>query len=135
MTENQEQTTKQDHRISGGCHCGAVRFMALMPTNQTILVCNCSICSMTGFKHLIVPHQQFTLLSGHDKLTSYQFNTKKANHLFCSVCGVKSFYQPRSHPESWSINCHCLDDFNEQDWVFVPFDGKNWEQAHQELDK
>jgi hypothetical protein len=35
--------------------------------------CNCSICSKTGFLHLIVPHGDFTLLSGRESLTSYRF--------------------------------------------------------------
>ena len=71
---------------------------------------NCSICSATGFLHLIVPHEHFTLERGEDKLTSYRFGSGAANHLFCSVCGVKSFYQPRSHPEAWSVNANALDD-------------------------
>ncbi len=123
-----------EHReITGGCHCQSVRFNATVSSNEIILSCNCSICAMTGFQHLIVPHSQFTLLSGKDVLTSYQFNTKQANHLFCSQCGVKSFYQPRSHPESWSINTNCLDQFNPDDWSFEQFDGMNWEQAKQTL--
>ena len=87
---------------------------------------------MTGFLHIIVPHADFTLESGADMLTSYRFGSGAAEHLFCSRCGVKSFYQPRSHPEAWSVNAHCLD---------VPvaldverFDGRNWEQAKAALD-
>ena len=48
--------------------------------------------------------------SGGEGLTSYRFGTGAANHLFCAVCGVKSFYQPRSHPEAWSVNLNALDD-------------------------
>ena len=48
--------------------------------------------------------------SGEDRLTSYRFGTGAANHLFCAVCGVKSFYQPRSHPDAWSVNLNALDD-------------------------
>ena len=40
----------------------------------------------------------FELLTGRDALTSYRFGTGAAEHLFCRHCGVKSFYQPRSHP-------------------------------------
>ena len=87
---------------------------------------------MTGFLHIIVPHADFTLESGVDMLISYRFDSGAAEHLFCSRCGVKSFYQPRSHPEAWSVNARCLD---------VPvaldverFDGRNWEQAKAALD-
>ncbi|HET9811199.1 MAG TPA: GFA family protein [Sphingomicrobium sp.] len=117
----------------GGCHCGAVRFAAqLQEPPVPALDCNCSICRMTGFVHIIVPHDGFEILSGREQLTSYRFGTGAAEHLFCSVCGVKSFYQPRSHPDSWSVNGHCLD--QAVDLAIEPFDGRNWEQAKAELD-
>jgi hypothetical protein len=116
--------------ISGGCHCRAVRFEAAVPRRMEALDCNCSICRSTGFLHLIVPHGDFRLLSGGDALTSYRFGTGAAEHLFCSICGVKSFYQPRSHPDSWSVNVNALDDDEPALEIQVtPFDGRNWEQA------
>lgn len=117
----------------GGCHCGAVRFTAKLPDPPVpALDCNCSICRMTGFLHIMVPHEEFVLETGSDALTSYRFGTGAAEHLFCSNCGVKSFYQPRSHPEAWSINAHCLDDLPEL--AVEPFDGRHWEQAKARLD-
>ena len=118
--------------VSGGCHCGAVRFSASMPEPPVpALACNCSICSMTGFLHVMVPHDRFELLTGRDSLKSYRFGSGAADHLFCSNCGVKSFYQPRSHPDAWSVNAHCLDDAPELS--VEQFDGRNWEQAKAKL--
>ena len=94
---------------AGGCHCGAVRFEAKLAEPAIAQTCNCSICEKTGFIHLIVPGSAFRLLTGEDGLTVYTFNTKTAHHLFCSVCGVKSFYRPRSNPDGWSVNARCLD--------------------------
>jgi hypothetical protein len=115
--------------ISGGCHCRAVRFEAEVPREVEVLDCNCSICAMTGFRHLIVRHSDFRLLSGEDALTHYRFGTGTADHLFCSVCGVKSFYQPRSHPEAWSLNFNALDDSSGLAVKAISFDGRNWEAA------
>ena len=120
--------------IAGGCHCGAVRFEARVPKHVTVLDCNCSICAKTGFRHLIVPHEHFTLLEGCERLTSYRFGTSAAEHLFCRSCGVKSFYQPRSHPDSWSINLNALDDPTVLEITAEAFDGRNWEQARAALD-
>jgi hypothetical protein len=120
--------------VTGGCHCGAVRFEADVPAQVTVLECNCSICAKTRFRHLIVPHGDFRLLSGEDALTSYRFGTGAAEHLFCGVCGVKSFYQPRSHPEAWSLNFSALDDVGGLEVRFQAFDGRNWEQARVGLD-
>ena len=120
-------------QVSGGCHCGAVRFSASMPDPPVpALACNCSICSVTGFLHVMVPHDRFELLTGRDRLTSYRFGTGAADHLFCGNCGVKSFYQPRSHPDAWSVNVNCLDDAPELS--VEQFDGRNWEQAKARLD-
>ena len=119
--------------VHGGCHCQAVRFVARLPDPPVpALACNCSICSMTGFVHIIVAHQDFTLVSGADRLTGYRFGSGAAEHLFCSACGVKSFYQPRSHPEAWSVNAHCLDE--PVDLSVESFDGRNWEAARAALD-
>ncbi len=111
----------------GSCHCGAVSFEVLAPAEVEIDDCNCSICAKTGFLHLIVPKNRFRLLSGADKLTLYEFNTGTAKHLFCSVCGIKSFYVPRSHPDGYSVNFRCLDMKGFRKVEVTPFDGKNWE--------
>lgn len=116
-------------KISGGCHCQAVRFEAEVPGRVELLDCNCSICAATGFLHLVVPHGDFRLLSGEGVLTGYRFGTRAANHLFCSVCGIKSFYQPRSHPEAWSVNWNALDPAPRPRASVTPFDGRNWEDA------
>lgn len=93
----------------GGCHCGRVRFEVDAPATIEALDCNCSICRMTGFLHLIVPAAHFRLLAGEDALAEYRFNTGVARHRFCRHCGVKPFYVPRSHPDGWSVNVRCID--------------------------
>jgi hypothetical protein len=120
-------------KVGGGCHCRAVRFEADVPQSVEILDCNCSICAMTGFRHLIVPHGDFRLLAGGDALTSYRFGTGAAEHLFCRVCGVKSFYQPRSHPHAWSLNLNALDDIAGLSVTARDFDGRDWEAARRAL--
>ena len=111
----------------GGCHCGAVRFEVALPPVVEAQTCNCSICEKTGFVHVIVPESAFRLLQGGEALTTYAFNTGVARHLFCSVCGVKSFYRPRSNPDGWSVNARCLDAAEGLEISIEPFDGRNWE--------
>lgn len=113
----------------GGCHCGAVAFEVMAPDEVELIDCNCSMCSKTGYLHLIVPKARFRLLTGKRKLTTYQFNTKEAKHLFCSVCGIKSFYVPRSHPDGYSVNFRCLDPGDFTSILTTEFDGKNWEAS------
>ena len=126
MTDTaQVSATLVVHR--GGCHCGAVRFEADAPARLLVHECNCSICSMTGFQHLIVPRARFRLLQGAGDLAEYTFNTGVARHLFCRRCGVKSFYVPRSNPDGYSVNVRCLDRSTIAAIDLEPFDGQNWE--------
>jgi centromere protein V len=113
----------------GGCHCGAVRFEVLVPDEIEIVECNCSICRMTGYRHLIVTKEHFRLVKGADAIVTYSFNTGTAKHHFCSVCGVKSFYVPRSHPDRYSVNARCLDDGAVRAMRVGSFDGRHWEAS------
>src|SRR5688572_21024509 len=112
---------------AGGCHCRAVRFEAALPDPALAQSCNCSVCEKTGFVHLIVPENRFRITRGEDRLTDYTFNTGVAHHLFCKVCGVKSFYRPRSNPDGWSVNARCLDAADDLEIAIEAFDGRNWE--------
>lgn len=111
----------------GGCHCGAVTFEVEAPESVTVSRCNCSICSKSGFLHLIVPKSRFRLLSGEAALTTYTFNTGVAQHTFCKTCGIKSFYVPRSNPDGIDVNVNCLES-PPSNITIEGFDGRNWEE-------
>src|SRR4051794_40496510 len=118
--------------VRGGCHCGGVRFEAQLPEPPVpALDCNCSVCAKTGFLHVMVPHEDFELVTGREVLASYRFGPGVAEPLFCTICGVKSFYQPRSHADCWSLNAYCFDEPVEL--AVEDFDGRNWEQAKAQL--
>ena len=115
---------------TGGCHCGAVRFEVVAPKKLRVSDCNCSICSKAGYLHLIVPAERFRLLSGAEVLKTYSFNTQTAKHLFCSVCGIKSFYVPRSHPDGYSVNARCIESPTVEEMVVTPTNGRDWEKQY-----
>jgi hypothetical protein len=112
----------------GGCHCGRVRFEVDAPRDLDVLDCNCSICRKAGFLHLIVPQSRFRLLQGREVLSEYVWGTGAARHWFCSVCGIKSFYVPRSHPDGIDVNARCLDEGSVGRLEIRPFEGRgDWE--------
>ena len=111
----------------GGCHCGAVRFEVEAPERPLVQDCNCSLCAMTGFLHLIVPRSRFRLVKGQENITTYTFNTGVAKHTFCKTCGIKSFYVPRSNPDGIDVNVRCLDE-PPREMKIEPFDGREWEK-------
>ncbi|MBR8829871.1 MAG: hypothetical protein N5P05_000589 [Chroococcopsis gigantea SAG 12.99] len=122
MTKTTETITYE-----GGCHCGAIRFRVGIKERKAI-DCNCSICRKKGFLHLIVKPEEFVLEKGGDRLTTYTFNTHRARHTFCSICGIHPFYHPRSHPGSIDVNIRCLDGDKIGDFTIENFDGRNWEE-------
>jgi hypothetical protein len=117
---------------TGGCHCGRVRFEVIAPAKLEVADCNCSICSKYGYLHLIVPADRFRLLSSREALSTYSFNTHIAKHFFCSTCGVKSFYIPRSHPDGISVNVRCIDSDTVESISVKPFNGREWEKGREE---
>ena len=117
----------------GGCHCGAVAFEVEAPARVTVRECNCTICRMSGYLHLIVPRSHFRLLRGAEALSEYRFNTGTARHLFCSRCGVKSFYVPRSNPDGYSVNLRCLDQSTIAEVNIEPFDDSDREASEAKI--
>lgn len=116
----------------GSCHCGAVKYEVEAEQAVVVQDCNCSICTKSGYLHLIVPQSKFRLLQGEEQLTTYAFDSGEAKHKFCKVCGVKSFYIPRSNPDGFDVNVRCLDP-QPQEINIEQFDGKNWELHAHEL--
>jgi hypothetical protein len=114
--------------LNGGCHCGRVRFEVSSSADIAADECNCSICRMSGYVHLLVEKSAFKLLQGEEALENYRFNSGIAQHYFCRDCGIKSFYVPRSHPDGVSINVNCLDQDDIASLAVTPFDGENWEK-------
>jgi len=112
----------------GGCHCGAVEWEATLDDDIVAHECNCSICEMTGFVHVIIPKAKFKLVAGEDQLAEYRFNSGAAIHYFCKICGVKSFYTPRTNPDGYSLNLRAMDRAQFKNITIEPFDGRNWEQ-------
>ena len=111
----------------GSCHCNAITFEVEAPKIIEVDRCNCSICTKSGFLHLIVPLSNFTLLKGAGAISTYTFGSGVAQHTFCKHCGVKPFYTPRSNPDGIDINVNCLDTKPEA-LNITAFDGQNWEK-------
>jgi hypothetical protein len=127
------EMTKAMHNCSGGCHCGRVKFEIEVPSEVLVQRCSCSICQKSGYLHLIVSAKQFNLLRGEESLVDYRFHTGVARHLFCGNCGIKSFYVPRSHPDSFSINLNCIDLPVGVNVTMQEFDGRNWSKNREKL--
>ena len=114
-------------RVTGGCHCGAVRFEAdLVDGFATIRRCTCSLCRMRGAVAVSAALAGVRITRGAGALTRYRFNTGTAEHYFCSVCGIYTHHQRRSNPNEYGVNVACLDGMSPFDFATVPvMDGEN----------
>lgn len=112
---------------SGQCHCGAVRFEATLSDGfSTIRRCTCSYCRMRGAIAVSAELGGVRIVEGEDVLTSYRFNTRTAQHFFCSRCGIYTHHQRRSNPSQYGVNVACLDGLSPFDFEDVPVvDGVN----------
>ncbi|MFT5505779.1 MAG: hypothetical protein ACI8XC_003502, partial [Gammaproteobacteria bacterium] len=99
---------KPVHRAS--CHCGAVELELTLPKGvENPRRCDCSICRRKGAIVASISLRNLTIVKGADKLSLYQFDTRQAKHYFCSVCGIYTHHQRRSHPDQYGINLACLE--------------------------
>jgi hypothetical protein len=112
---------------TGQCHCGAVRFEATLSDGfHSIRRCNCSYCRMRGAVIVAADMGSIRFLQGEHVLTGYRFNTRSAQHFFCSRCGIHTHLQRRSNPNLYGVNVACLDGMSPFDFASVPvMDGVN----------
>ena len=133
--EEQPSPTEDLVTHRGGCHCGAIRFSVRASPTLEVWYCNCSICTKKQNQHFVVPRAHFTLAPGADAhLTTYTFNTGAAKHTFCKVCGVQSFYTPRSNPDGVGVMPHCIDSETVEGVVRRDLDGVHWESCIKDSD-
>jgi hypothetical protein len=111
----------------GSCHCGAVRYEVTADLSKPVIACNCSICGRSGTLLTFVPADAFKLQSGDDSLTDYQFGRKVIHHLFCKVCGVRSFARGKGpNGPTVAINTRCLEGLDApKDLQIQHFDGRS----------
>ena len=111
--------------LNGACHCRAVQFSVTLTEGfASARRCTCSICRMRGAVAVTSTPDAFRVIQGEDKLATYLFNTKSAEHHFCSTCGIYTHHKRRSNPNQLGVNVACLDGVSPFDFrELVVFDG------------
>ncbi|MDQ3471026.1 MAG: GFA family protein [Pseudomonadota bacterium] len=95
--------------LEGACHCGAVKFTVELPHGlSSARRCTCSLCRMRGAVAVTANVGGLTVTQGEHQLATYRFNTRVAEHHFCSVCGIFTHHKRRSNPTEFGVNAACL---------------------------
>ena len=63
------------------------------------------------------------VIKGSENLTLYQWNSKTAEHYFCSVCGIYTHHKRRSNPNQYGFNIACLPNVNPYEFDIKVGDG------------
>jgi hypothetical protein len=118
-------TSSEPVTLEGACHCRAVRFTVTLTQGfASARRCTCSICRMRGAVAVTSTPDAFRITEGEDKLATYRFNTKTAEHHFCSTCGIYTHHKRRSNPSQLGVNVACLEGVSPFDFrEIVVFDG------------
>jgi hypothetical protein len=95
----------------GSCHCGAVRFEVNAEIRE-LTRCDCSLCVKRNAVMAQVPSSSLVVVEGEAMLALYEWNTRRAKHHFCRVCGIYVFHKKRSAPDHYGVNVFCLDGFD-----------------------
>jgi hypothetical protein len=98
--------------LTGGCHCGAIRFTAVIDLDAPTISCNCSILTKSRARLAPIPKTDFLLESGDDFITEYRFGARGITHCFCRQCGVKRHGRvmgESGEDELIAVSVQCLD--------------------------
>src|SRR6185436_16199768 len=112
---------------TGGCQCGKVRYQVEADLSGPVLSCNCSMCGRAGTLLSFVPSEKFSLEQGSESLSDYQFHKHNIHHVFCKVCGIKSFARGknRTGQDIVAINVRCLDGVDPAKLEIKQVDGRS----------
>lgn len=93
----------------GGCHCGAISFIADADFT-TGIDCNCSLCSERAGLLAFVPRAALQLQGTQDTMGTHRFNHHKLAHHFCTRCGVAPFSEGTGTggAKVAAVNLRCL---------------------------
>ena len=95
----------------GGCHCGAVRFR-ITAHDTELTTCDCSLCAKKNALMVRVHESALEVRQGEDQLSTYRWNTGRAQHHFCRQCGIYTFHRKRIDPSYFGVNVFCLEGFD-----------------------
>ena len=120
-----DTTSPDPVTLNGSCHCGAVKFTTTLTEGlASARRCTCSLCRMRGAVAVTSTPTDFTITQGADRLATYRFNTRTAEHHFCSICGIYTHHKRRSNPNQLGVNVACLEGVSPFDFAeVIVYDG------------
>jgi hypothetical protein len=113
-------------KYEGSCHCGHIAY-EVEGTIESLLECNCSICSRRGHLLWFVPRDKVRLKTPESNMSTYTFNKHVIKHTFCPVCGCAplGFGTDNKGNKMAAVNARCIQDLDISQFKIVHFDGRS----------
>ena len=96
--------------LSGGCHCGAVRYECSLPGSKPA-ICHCASCRRTSGAHAVpwmsVKRAAFKLVRGTPREYASSDDVVRG---FCEQCGCSLTYTHSKYPDEIDLTIAALDD-------------------------
>ncbi|MBP6368797.1 MAG: GFA family protein, partial [Burkholderiales bacterium] len=96
----------------GGCHCGAVRFVARFPS-RFVAHCHCASCRRAHGAAFVTwagfPSDQVAVSEGTE-LLKVHVSSPGTKRSFCGVCGTKLFFQSEKWPGETHVPLAAFDE-------------------------
>jgi hypothetical protein len=115
--------------LRGKCHCGATE-LEVSEAPSTLTRCNCTFCSKRGALWAYYKPEQFTLVSGRERVRYGEMNM----HYHCGVCGCGAYSDtpdwttvdgPEPTGRRIAVNARLFEDFDIEAVPVETVDGKN----------
>ena len=92
------------------CHCKEIQIeLKLYNGLEELVRCNCSLCKRRGSIMAKIKLNNLKIIKGSKKIKLYKFGKNKAEHFFCSICGIYTHHKSYTNPENYEFNVACLD--------------------------
>ena len=111
----------------GSCHCGKISY-EITGDPDSVLECNCSICSCNGYQLWFVPATDVKMKMPASDIGTYTFNKHVIKHHFCLNCGSSVFGRskhPQTGVDTYAINLRCVPDVDASKLKIISYNGKD----------
>jgi len=112
-------------KYQGSCHCGNIAY-EVEGDIESLLECNCSICSKRGYLLWFTGKDNVTLKNPDANMGTYTFNKHQIKHHFCPTCGCAplGFGSDGKGNEMAAINARCMDNCEVSQFTINQYDGR-----------
>jgi len=101
-----------NNQVSGSCFCGAIEFMANLPS-KWCAHCHCSMCRKTHGAGYVTwvgfEAEQVSITRGQDRLCWFE-SSAGAQRGFCRTCGSSLFFRSERWAGELHIALGCMDE-------------------------